>query len=366
MYEKLTIVDIARLAGVSKATVSRVINQKPDVDPETRERVLQIMTDAGFTPSIAATGLAGRSRLLGVLVPSLTWPFIGEIMRGVAELVERTPYELVLYCITHPNDRPAIFKRILETKLTSGLLAVLPGELTDPLSVLYEQGFPVVVIDDQGHPTRTPWVGADNQPGALAATRHLLAQGHRRIGFIQGPERYQCSHERQEGFTQALREAGLAPDPALLLRGDFETASGRVCGRQLLALAEPPTAIFASNDDMAYGVIEAATDQGVRVPEDLAVVGFDDIPLSTYWRPPLTTVRQPFFEMGQRGLEHLLALIEQGTAPSVRRAIRSALAPSLPAAPEPPPRVQLPMQLIIRESSGGAHYEATAATQRAL
>jgi LacI family transcriptional regulator len=359
MAERLTIVDIARLAGVSKATVSRVINQKPDVDPETRERILRIMAEAGFVPSIAATGLAGRSRLLGVLVPSLTWPFIGEIMRGVAEKIAASPYELVLYCISHPAERATIFERILETRLTSGLLAILPGGLTEQLNTLYGQGFPVVMIDDQGHPTDVPWIGADNHQGAYAAARHLIQLGHRRIGFICGPERYQCSVERYNGYTQALHEADIALDPSIVLRGDFETPSGRACAEQLLALAEPPTAIFASNDDMAYGVLEVAETRGVRVPEDLAVVGFDDIAFPAPWRSPLTSVRQPFFEMGQRGLDQLLHLI----AASSRR---QSATPILPIASEVdvPTRIQLPTRLIVRESCGAALSEATTARHR--
>ncbi len=364
MADKLTIVDIARLAGVSKATVSRVINQKPDVDPETRERVLRIMAEADFVPSITATGLAGRSRLLGVLVPSLTWPFMGEIMRGVAEMIERSPYELVLYCITHPQERPTIFERILETRLTSGLLAILPGELTDQLSALYEQGFPVVMIDDQGHPSHAPWIGADNQQGAYAATRHLIQLGHRRIGFIQGPERYQCSLERYAGFLQAMGEVGLTPDPALILQGDFEIAGGRACGERYLTMAEPPTAIFATNDQMACGVSETAEERGVRVPNDLALIGFDDIPLSAHCRPPLTTVRQPFFEMGQRGLEQLLTLIESGPAQSRRRAATPILPSTHPPVATTPPRIQLPTHLIVRESCGAALHQPAIARNR--
>ncbi len=361
MADKLTIVDIARLAGVSKATVSRVINQKPDVDPETRERILRIMAEAGFVPSLTATSLAGRSRLIGVLVPSLTWPFIGEIMRGVAEMISSSSYELVLYCIAHPQDRATIFERILETRLTSGLLAILPGELTNHLNTLYDQGFPVAMIDDQGHPTNVPWIGADNQQGAYEATRHLIHLGHRRIGFIFGPQRYQCSLERYEGYMQAMREAGLPVEAELALQGDFEVESGRACGVQFLDMAEPPTAIFASNDQMAYGVLDAAEARGVQVPHDLAVVGFDDIPLPIPWRPPLTTVRQPFYEMGQRGLDHLLAMITAGN----RRQVAS---PILPASrsfeADAPVRIQLPTQLIVRESCGAALTESASARHR--
>ncbi len=347
MADRLTIVDIARLAGVSKATVSRVINQKPDVDPETRERILRIMAEEDFVPSLTATSLAGRSRLLGVLVPSLTWPFIGEIMRGVAEKIAASPYELVLYCITHHHERSNVFERILETRLTSGLLAILPGELTSQLNVLSSQGFPVVMLDDQGHPTNLPWIGADNQQGAYAAANHLIRLGHRRIGFIAGPENYRCSLERYDGYAQALHEAGIAVENDLVLRGDFEVESGQQCGERFLAMAEPPTAIFASNDQMAYGVIVAAEARGVRLPHDLAVVGFDDQPFPIPFKSTLTTVRQPFFEMGQHGLDHLLRLI----ASSNRHQMAT---PIMPSQVEAPLHLQLPTQLIVRESCGAA------------
>src|SRR6266571_4768955 len=205
MAEKLTIRDIARLAGVSKATVSRVLNQKPDVDPATRERIVRIMEEQEFVPSITASGLAGgRSRLIGVLVPSFTWPSVPEIMRGVSEVVGLSQYELILYSITHEQDRKEkdqrdVIDRILATKLAAGLLAIFPGQSAEHLTRLYEQGFPIVMIDDQAKPTSIPWVGAGNRRGSYAATRYLLRMGHRRIAYIKGPSKFLVSHERYQG-----------------------------------------------------------------------------------------------------------------------------------------------------------------------
>ncbi|HYK86455.1 MAG TPA: LacI family DNA-binding transcriptional regulator, partial [Ktedonobacteraceae bacterium] len=182
MAEKLTIMDIAHLAGVSKATVSRVLNQKPDVDPATRERILRIMEEQGFVPNIAASGLAGgRSRLLGALVPSLTWPLVPELMRGVGEVVGSTSYELILYSITdvnHEKDRSDVIDRIVGSRLASGLLAVFPGPTAKHLAKLHSPDFPVVLIDDQGVPPEgTPWISVDNRLGAYEATRHLIRLG---------------------------------------------------------------------------------------------------------------------------------------------------------------------------------------------
>ena len=316
MVEKITIRDIARLAGVSKATVSRVLNQKPDVDPGTRERIMRIMEEQAFVPSIAASRLAGgHSRVIGILIPSLTWPAIPEIMRGVSEVVEQTPYELILYSITHEQDRTEkdqrdVIDRILATKLAAGLLAVFPGQSALHLTRLHEQGFPIVMIDDQAEPTNIPWVGAGNRMGSYAATRYLLRLGHRRIAYIQGPSKFLVSCERYEGYNEALLEAGISPDPTLVMEGDFMPLGGRSCASKLLAMEERPTAIFAANDLMAYGVLEAAEEYGLQVPEDLSLIGFDDIPLSAHTRPALTTIRQPFYSIGQRAIELLLSLLE--------------------------------------------------------
>jgi LacI family transcriptional regulator len=359
MADKLTIQDIARLAGVSKATVSRVLNQKPDVDPETRQRILRIMDEQGFVPSITASGLAGgRTRMVGVLVPSLTWPFIPEIVQGVAEVVEKSSYELLLYSIPPNKDRVAALQRILDTKLTAGLLVIVPGQALPRLKQLREEGMPVVVIDDQHLPADVPWVGADNRLGAYNAVRHLISLGHRRIAHIQGPLSYQCSHERYQGYTQALLESGITPEPELLVQGDFEIAGGRACARQLFELENRPTAIFAGNDHMAWGVLEEAESARLRVPDDVAVVGFDDTVPSSHKRPPLTTVRQPFHEMGQRAAEVLLWLVDSPRPVASGRQPASALKLPLPApVPLETVRIQLPTSLIVRQSCGADRLE---------
>jgi LacI family transcriptional regulator len=192
MPGKATIRDIAKLAGVSTTTISRVLNNKPDVDPATRERVLRIVEEQQFVPSLTASGLPnGRSRLIGVLIPSLTWPLIPQLMQGLGEVVGRTSYELILYSVTdvnHEKDHSDVIDRIVGTRLAAGLLAVFPGPSAKHLAELHSRDFPVVLIDDQGIPPEgTPWIGADNRVGAYEATRHLIRLGHRRIAHIQGP-----------------------------------------------------------------------------------------------------------------------------------------------------------------------------------
>lgn len=351
MGKKLTIQDIARLAGVSKATVSRVLNHHQNVDPGTRELVLRIVKEKGFVPNNAASGLAGgRTRLLGVLIPALNWPLVPEIMRGVGDVIGETSFELIIYSITdqnHGKDRSDVIDRIIDSNLVTGLLAVYPGPTVHRLADLYSKTFPIVLIDDQEEqpPSVIPWIGIDHYAGAYAATRHLISLGHRRIAHIQGPLKYYVSRERFQGYYNALRDAGIAYDAELVKEGDFTPPSGRACTEALLALPDRPTAIFAGSDYMAYGAISAAMRLGLHVPRDIAVVGFDDNPSSAHMEPTLTTVHQPFYEMGRQAIELLLSYVE--VAHGVREQVDTQdplISPAL--------RTRLSAHLIIRSSCG--------------
>jgi len=357
MAKKRTIDDIARLAGVSKTTVSRVLNHKPDVDPVTRDRILHIIEEQNFVPSSTASGLAGgRSRLIGMLIPSWAWPLIPDLTRGIIEAVKQTPYDLVLYSINDEDlerDRSEVINRLLSTQLTAGLLAVFPERASQHLTRLYKQGFPVVIIDDQEQQS-TPWVSADNVTGAYTAIRHLISLGHRRIAHIQGPREYLVSQDRYRGYCQALLEAGIAPDPTLVLAGDFLPPSGRACASKFFELPpeKRPTAIFAATDQMAYGVLAAAEEYSLSIPQDVALVGFDDESPSVHTHPALTTVRQPFYEMGKHGIELLLSMLDTpgynkwnpNQAEGISRGVHSSNASSI--------RIQLPTSLIVRASCG--------------
>ncbi len=313
MQKKLTIHDIAKLAGVSQATVSRVLNQKPTVDPGIREHVMKVVNEHGFVPSIAATILrGGRTQLIGVLAPPLTSPFVPEIMLGVAELTDRTEYEVVIYMMNLTHKHSDVLDRILAMKLSMGLLAIMPGNLGPHLDYLSKQGIPIVTIEDQVAPSNTPWIGIDNVNGGYEATRYLLSLGHRRVGHILGPPNYVCTNERYEGYCRALREAGQEVDSALVWQGDFNIAGGQACAHQIFALApeERPGAIFAANDQTAFGVMDVAEQYGVRVPADLTLMGFDDMPMTAFTKPGLTTIRQPHREMGVVACELLLSLID--------------------------------------------------------
>jgi LacI family transcriptional regulator len=373
MPKKLTIRDIARLAGVSTTTVSRTLNHKPDVDPETRDRIMRIVNENQYVPSGTASRLAGgRSRLFGVLVPSLTWPLMPHILQGIAEVIEQTAYELVLYSIIHRTDRSALIDRILATGLIDGLIAVYPDgiarvessdlldhEASNHLLRVYEQGFPVVILDDQSLHGRIPWIGPDNRIGAYEAVRHLIGLGHRRIAHIHGPAQYQCSFDRFAGYRQALEEAGIAFELALVTQGDFTTPGGQEAAQQLLELPNRPTAIFAANDQMAYGVLLATQARGLRTPDDLAVIGFDDITVLAPMRPTLSTVRQPFQEMGRRAAETLLTLahvpdmFDDGFDGGWYDQVTQGAASRPDVAALRAVHIQLPTELVVRESSGG-------------
>ena len=356
MKQRLTIQDVARLAGVSKATVSRVLNRKPTVDPEIRERVMAIVNKYGFVPSVTATVLrGGRTQLIGVLAPPLTWPLVPEIMLGVTEAIERSSYELVLYTINPAHDHSDVLDRILAMKLTAGLLAVLPGQLhmAAQLDQLHKQGVPVVTIEDQFPPTSAPWIGIDNLSSGYEATHYLLKLGHRRIGHVMGPVDFLCTRERFEGYRRALAEVGLTPDPTLIWHGDFNINSGRECAHAIFSLPaeQRPGAIFVANDWMAFGLLDVAEQYGVRIPEDMAIMGFDDMPMAAFTRPGLTTIRQPHRQMGDLACELLLSLIDPANyafQQPEEAFLRNEEGGSKNF------RLLLPTKLIVRESCGAA------------
>jgi len=317
--------------------------------------VLHIIEQQSYVPSPAATGLAGgRNRLIGMLLPAFTWPIVPDLVRGITDILKQTPYELVLYSFNDEDldrDRSDVVNRLLETQLTAGLLAVYPGLLATHLSELYRRGVPVVMIDDQQKHV-TPWICADNVTGAYEAVRHLVQLGHRRIAHIQGPDDYLVSHERHRGYLRALAEAGITPDPDLILKGDFLPESGYAGAGTLLDLpaGKRPTAIFAAADQMAYGVLRAAEERGVVVPRDIALVGFDDDAPSAHVLPPLTTVRQPSYEMGKEGIKLLLALLAQAEADDLDTIPSNELPAPIPNPPTQP--MVLPTTLIVRASCG--------------
>lgn len=328
---EITIFDVAREAGVSYATVSRVINNKDHVKPDKRERVLRAMTRLGYVVNQQARSLAGgKSQVVGLVVPGVDNSYIGEIIRGIDEELASASYDLMLYTTHRRKTRESTYVATLTQGLADGLLLVLPRDPGAYMEALRRRGFPFVVIDHQGIDDTGPAVGATNRQGGYSATRYLIELGHRRIGFITGTLEVRCSTDRLAGYRAALGEFGLPLDPALVREGDFQQPDGYRGAHELLALAERPTAIFASNDVMAFGVMEAVRECGLRIPADISIVGFDDIPQATHVNPQLTTVRQPLEQMGRLAARTLLQLIANPKADVAR--------------------IELPTELIIRDS----------------
>jgi LacI family transcriptional regulator len=309
---RVTIREIADLAGVSVATVSRVMNGRNDVSPETRELVQRIVRERGYTASRTARGLsAGRTGLIGATVPLVYPAYFSFILSGAAEALYERDMRLVLCPTQHEHDREVTLLERMMQGTTDGGLLILPQESPAELEHLVEAGYRFVVVDPlQPLSERVPSVSAAHSAGADAAVKHLLSLSHRRIAAITGPRGWIATEERVRGFHAALAAAGILAEPELVVDADFEIEPGMKAARRLLDLHEPPTAIFAFNDNIAIGVLRAARERGVRVPEDLSVVGFDDVEAAEIVTPQLTTIRQPLAEMGRMGVSLLERLIE--------------------------------------------------------
>ncbi len=328
---KVTIVDVAAEAGVSFGTVSRVINNDVHVRKETRERVQSTMKRLGFVANRQARSLAGgKSNSVGVLVPDLGTGYIGEIIRGIDAELSLSGIDLILYTTHRTASKEANYVANLATGMVDGLLLVLPRSPADFIGNLTQRNFPFVLIDHQGMGKDCPAVGAMNWQGGFTATEYLIKLGHQRIGFITGWMDLGCATDRLEGYRSALRTYHIPEKPELIYEGTFFQPDGFAGASALLDLPEPPTAIFASNDVMAMGVMDAVRNRGLRVPEDVSVIGFDDIPQASLIRPTLTTINQPLEKMGRVATQMLLDLLHE---------------PEKEAR-----RIELPTQLVVRES----------------
>jgi LacI family transcriptional regulator len=309
--QRLTIREIADLAGVSIATVSRVLNGRDDVADETRDLVTRVIRENGYMASRSARGLsAGQTGLVGILVPLVYPAYFSAILAGAAEALSDLDLQIVLSPTANEHDREVSGLDRLRG-VTDGALIILPQESSEELERLLDRGYRFVVLDplmplDQ----RIPSVSAAHASGADQATRHLLDLGHRRIAQINGPPGWVATEDRRRGYRAALATAGILSDPRLEASAIPEIGPGREAAERLLDLDDPPTAIFAFNDNIAIGAMQAARARGLSVPEDLSVVGFDDVEHATIVTPALTTVRQPLAEMGRTAVSLLNRLLE--------------------------------------------------------
>ncbi|GHG35423.1 LacI family transcriptional regulator [Streptomyces albogriseolus] len=315
---RITITEIARQAGVSVPTVSRVVNGRSDVSPQTRARIEDLLRRHGYRRRPASS--PSRAALLDLVFNDLDSPWAVEIIRGVEEEAHTAGVGTVVSAVHGRSGDAREWIRTLRARASDGVILVtsaLESSLHEELRIL---GVPLVVVDPGGSPgLDVPTIGAANWSGGLAATQHLLSLGHRRIGLIAGPPRLLCSRARLDGYRAALEGAGVTPDDTLVVPGDFRPESGHAGCHALLDLPEPPTALFAAGDQMALGAVEALRGRGLRVPQDMSVVGFDDLPEVRWSAPPLTTVRQPLADMGALAVRTVLRLTrgEQPDSPRV-------------------------------------------------
>lgn len=326
-----TVKDVARLAGVSTITVSRVINEHPRVREETREKVLDAIRKLNYYPNRNARSLVvRRSQCLAVVVPKSAGflfenPFYSMVLKGITHVAESRGYHIVLSTVARNGDCLTLYRE----RLIDGAILLSVGRSERSVLALYNEGVPFVMTSRFLPELDVNYVEVDNQSGARQAVRHLLERGHQRIAFINGSSDLANCHDRLVGFRETLVEAGLF-DESLVVETEFTEEAGYKA-TQVLLQAQPVDAIFTAADITAVGAILAIRDKKLKIPRDIAVVGFDGIPISRYVDPPLTTVEQPAYEKGVKAAETLLDILESKV--------------------EPPVQVMLPTRLVVRQST---------------
>lgn len=309
-----TIRDVAAHAGVSYQTVSRVINGSDGVRPATKARVESAIDELGFRPNAIAQFMAtGNTRTLTCLSPNLTDYTFACIIEGAEQEARQNGYYLFSASAPDESTFDQLVDQMIASRRTEGLLVINP--YADDRFTLLPDAVPTVFVGARPREESVDSVALDDVGAGVLATQHLLDRGHRRIALICGPASEDCTQDRLAGYQTALAAAGIAPDASLVMEGDWSATSGYQALTRLLALDSPPTAIFAQNDRMAVGVLRAARDHARRVPQDLAVIGVDDMPLASYFDPPLTTLRQDLYAIGRQAAQLVIQAVEQPTSP---------------------------------------------------
>jgi LacI family transcriptional regulator len=328
----ITIREVAEKARVSPTTVSHVVNNTRFVSEDVRTRVVIAMRELNYRPNALARSLRrGETHTLGLILPDSANPFFAEIGHAIEGAAFALGYSVILCNTENDDNKERLYTEVLENKQVDGMIFVAAGENHESISAIIKNGLPLVMVDRDMGSLELDTVTTDNHHGGMIATQHLLSLGHQIIGCITGLSNITPSADRVTGYRAALQQAGLPVEESLLVRGDFHAPSGYSAAMQILQRTPRPTAIFVCNDMMAIGALRAAAQLGLRVPEDVAIVGFDDIELASYTTPPLTTVAQPKQEIGQLAVK---LVFERMGSPSL-----------------PPRHNVLSTQLVIRESS---------------
>nr|WP_277624051.1 LacI family DNA-binding transcriptional regulator [Undibacterium sp. TS12] len=301
--------DVAREAGVSPSTVSRILNGTAKVSPEKRKAVETVIAELKFEPNQLAQGLkSGRSMTIGIVVQDIASPFFDETLHGVDDGLKGTGYASVIVSGHWNAEEEAARIKLLLARKVDGII-LLSGRIADKTVLEFAKDKPIVATGRALRSKTAVGFKLDNEYGAYLATRHLIELGHRRIAFVTGPANNTDAEERQQGYQRALREANIAFEQNLVAEGNFHEASGLLAINRLLETQQQFSAIFAANDLSAYGVRLGLYRKGIRVPEDISLIGFDDLPSSLYTTPPLTTIHQPLYDMGLLATRTLLGLI---------------------------------------------------------
>lgn len=333
MQKPITLSEVAEEAGVSLITASRALRGVGRVAKETRERVLAAAAKVEYTPDMLAQKMrGGNSGLIGLFVNGFASLMMHELLSAINDEARRLNFDMVVFNAEHFDDHRRAGTAEMLRKLCDGLLLIMPNANDGLLTKLERAHAPCVLVNFAARPIDLPVVVGSNRVAARAAVDHLLSLGHRRIAFIAGTHYSGQSDERQRGYEEALQSAGIAANPGYVRQGDFTEASGFLQTRGLLALDERPTAIFAANDSMAFGALDAVAAAQLEVPRDVSVIGFDDVIRAEFVHPKLTTVRQPLNEIAVRAMAELV------------NAMRNRRAESF--------RLELPARLIVRESTG--------------
>jgi LacI family transcriptional regulator len=310
---QVTIADVAAAAGVSVATVSKVINDRYGVAERTSERVRAVIEELGYTSSLVAQSLRSRrTNVIAILAADIE-PFNAELLKGAAQAIRGTGYELVVFSDCGQRDDQVGWERRSlgrVSALTDGAILVTPSSVDVPFAA------PVVAVDHNVRSSTLPTVDSDNLSGAVTATEYLIGLGHRRIGFLAGRSDLESARLREQGYRRALESAGIAFDPELVRVGGYQPETAREAARELLLLDRRPTAIFAANDTSAIETVAVARAQGLSVPDDVSVIGFDNVPESVLCEPPLTTIDQSIQRMGREAVRMLIGLIEDPSSRS--------------------------------------------------
>ncbi len=331
----ITATDVAEYAGVSIATVSRVINKSDNVREGMRKKVLEAISILGYQPSRTAQRLRARkSKVIGIIISDIQNPFFTTIVRGIEDVAQKQDYSVILCNSDEDPDKEKLYIDIMQSEDVAGVIIASTSRAGKRIYKLMVSGIPVVAIDRMINKQQVDSVCVDNELGAYEGVSHLIQQGHQRIGYIGLPLILTPGVERQKGYMKALTDHDLLPIAELMKIGNAKQDGGFTCAKELLQSDCPPSALFIANNLMTLGALGAIKSQGLVIPKDISLLGFDDVPWAQFLNPPLSTISQPIYELGKQSIELLLMRIAN---PSMKtKAIR------------------LKPELIIRESVGPA------------